>query len=181
MTKRVLVIKSNNCTGCHLCELACSSIKEGLFIPTRSRIKVVTDGLKGWSSPVVCVQCKDPLCLAACPVGAIYKVENSFGDSVVEVNKNKCTACHQCIVACPFGAIEYIKEVGIIKCDLCGGKPVCVNFCFYNCLEFEELTEEEYQKRTLRVKTFTVKTCRQIGLQEPSRRRAIVSPDISKI
>ena len=181
MNKRVLVIKSENCTGCHLCELACSSTKEGLFIPTRSRIKVVTDGLKGWSSPVVCAQCKDPLCLAVCPIGAIFKSETAQGDSIISINNKECIACHQCVVACPFGAIEYTKEVGILKCDLCGGEPVCVDYCFYNCLTFSELTEEQYHKRMSKLKALTVKVCREISKNEPSRRRAMFSKYLTEI
>lgn len=80
MTKHVLLIQSENCTGCHLCELACSSAKEGEFIPSLSRIRVVTNGLKGWSRPVVCLQCEDPLCMKVCSVDAIYKTETPQGD-----------------------------------------------------------------------------------------------------
>jgi len=181
MNSRVLVIKAENCTGCHLCELACSSAKEGQFIPIRSRIKVVTDGLKGWSNPLVCVHCKDPLCLKVCSADAIFKSVNAQGDKIIEIDKEKCIACHHCVVACPFGAIEYIKDVGIVKCDLCGGNPICVEFCFYDCLGFIELTEEQYQKRASRVSALTVKACRTISKKEPSYRRKMISRDLSKI
>jgi carbon-monoxide dehydrogenase iron sulfur subunit len=181
MNTRVLAIKAKNCTGCHLCELACSSAKEGLFIPIRSRIKVITDGLNGCSSPVVCVQCKDPLCLAVCSVEAIFESETSQGDKFIDINKEKCIACHKCVVACPFGAIEYIKDVGIVKCDLCGGKPICVDYCFYDCLEFIELTEEQYQKRVTKINVLAIKACRKISKKEPTYRRTMFSLDLSKI
>ena len=79
MTNGVLEIKAENCTGCRMCELACSSSKEGLFIPDHSRIKVVTKELEGWSGPVVCLQCDDAMCLKACSVDAIYKSETPEG------------------------------------------------------------------------------------------------------
>jgi len=178
MSKRVLVIQSENCTGCHLCELICSSTKAGEFIPSQSRIRVVTNGLKGWSRPVVCLQCEEPMCMAACSVEAIYKTETPQGDSLVLVNKEKCIGCHQCIVACPFGAIEYIKELKATKCDLCGGSPVCVNFCFYDCLKFKELSDDAKQKRSTKLKALTAKFCREISKHEPHRRRMMFSLDL---
>ena len=181
MSKRVLVIKSENCTGCHLCELACSSAKEGEFIPSRSRIRVVSNGLKGWSRPVVCLQCEDPMCMRACLVEAIYKTETPQGDPLIAVNKEKCIGCHQCIAACPFGAIEYIKELMVNKCDLCGGTPACVNFCFYDCLKFIELSDDVYQERSTKIKALTAKACREISKYEPHRRRVMFSLDISKV
>ncbi|MFX1257468.1 MAG: 4Fe-4S dicluster domain-containing protein [Promethearchaeota archaeon] len=181
MSKRVLVINPENCTGCRMCELACSSSKEGEFNPGRSRIKVVTNGLKGWSRPVVCLQCDDPMCMAACSVEAIYKTKTPQGDSVVAVKKEKCIQCYQCIVACPFGAIDFIKELKIIKCDLCGGSPACVKFCFYNCLKFIELSEDAYQKRAKKIKALTAKAYREISKKEPYQRRVAFSLDLSKV
>lgn len=181
MNKRVLIITSENCTGCHLCELACSSTKEGLFRPIHSRIKVITDGLKGWSSPVVCVQCEDPLCLKVCPVGALHKSQTAESDYYIEINREVCTACHQCVAACPFGVIEYIKDIGIIKCDLCGGEPICVDYCFYDCLKFLELSEDQYQKRLSKLKAVIIKNCRELSKKESSSRRAKFSSDISKL
>lgn len=181
MEKRVLVIHPENCNGCHLCELACSSTKEREFIPSKSRIRVVTNGLEGWSRPVVCLQCEEPMCMAACTVDAIHKTKTPQGDNIVSVNKEKCIGCHQCIVACPFGAIEYLKEQKATKCDLCGGSPVCVNFCFYDCLKFIELSDETYRKRSTKLKALTTKVCREISKREPHRRRVMFSLDISKI
>ncbi len=181
MSNRVIVVQSEKCTGCRMCELACSSTKEGVFIPSRSRIHVVTNGLEGWSRPVVCLQCEDPMCMAVCSVGAISKTETTQGDSLISVNKEKCKGCYQCIVACPFGAIEFFKDLRAIKCDLCGGDPACVDFCFYGCLKFIELSDEVYQKRAKKIKTLTTKACREISKKEPYRRRAAVSLDLQKM
>lgn len=181
MSNRVLIILEENCTGCHMCELACSSKKEGEFIPSRSRIYVVTNGLEGWSRPVVCLQCEDPMCMKACSVGAIFKTETTQGDSLISINKEKCIGCHQCIVACPFGAIDYLKELRATKCDLCGGSPTCVEFCFYGCLKFIELSDEVYQKRAKKIKALTARACRDISKNELYRRRVAFSLDLEKI
>jgi carbon-monoxide dehydrogenase iron sulfur subunit len=157
MPKKVLIIQSENCVGCHMCELACSSIKEGEFIPERSRIRVITNGLEGWSRPCVCLQCYDAMCIAACEVGAIFKCESANGGAIITVDPEKCIECNQCVEACPFGAIELIKGLGAIKCDLCGGSPACVRFCNYNCLKFLEISEEEYQVLANKIKEFSNK------------------------
>ncbi|MFX1390828.1 MAG: 4Fe-4S dicluster domain-containing protein [Promethearchaeota archaeon] len=181
MGKRVLVIQSENCVGCHLCELACSSSKEGQYIPSHSRIRVVSNELEGWSRPTVCLQCDDPMCIKVCSVEAIYKTETPQGDPVVNVNKEKCIGCHQCVVACPFGAIEYLKDSMIFKCDLCGGSPHCVEFCFYDCLKFMELSDDVYQDRLNKLTALTAKACRVISKLEPNRRRLMFSLDASNL
>lgn len=181
MTKRVLEIKSENCTGCRMCELACSSSKEGLFIPDHSRIKIISNGLEGWSRPVVCLQCEDAMCLKACSVGAIFKTETSQGDPLIAVNIEKCIGCHQCSVACPFGAIEFFKGLKAIKCDLCDGAPICVNFCFYKCLSFIELSDEDYQLRINKLKALTITACQKISKQELFKRRTDSSIVISQL
>jgi carbon-monoxide dehydrogenase iron sulfur subunit len=178
---RVLIINSENCTGCRLCELACSSSKNGEISPTRSRVKVIADTLKGRSWPAVCLQCDDPMCMAVCPVNAISKTHTAQGDPLVAVDMNKCIGCQRCSAACPFGAIAFFPELKATKCDLCEGTPKCVEFCFYECLRFVELSDEEYAKRKRKIKALTTKACREISRQEPTRRRAEFSLEASRV
>jgi len=181
MQRRVLIVQSENCTGCHMCELACSSIKEGEFIPERSRIRVVTNGLEGWSRPLVCLQCEDAMCMAACEVDAIYKNETSNGDSIIVVDPEKCIECNLCVEACPFGAIELFEGIGAIKCDLCGGSPTCVRFCNYKCLKFLEISEEEYKTRVNNIKTLSNKIQNESSKYNIYERRLAFSLDASNI
>jgi Fe-S-cluster-containing hydrogenase component 2 len=51
-----------------------------------------------------------------------------------------------CVAACPFGAVFSFKG-DIIKCDLCDGEPVCINYCSTNALVYEEETEELQRRR----------------------------------
>jgi carbon-monoxide dehydrogenase iron sulfur subunit len=178
---RVLAINAENCTGCRMCELACSSFKEGEFIPDRSRIRVVENRLEGWSRPAVCLQCEEPMCLAICPVEAISRRTTSQGDSIVAVDKEKCIGCQSCVVACPFGAVAFFPKLKATKCDLCDGSPKCAEFCFYDCLSFVELSEQDMEERAKKVKTLTAKACREIGKTETLRRRASFSLEASKI
>ena len=181
MPKRILTIQPENCTGCHMCELACSSIKEGEFIPEHSRIRVVTNGLEGWSRPLVCFQCEEAACMAACEVGAIYKTETPQGDQIIAVDSEKCIECNQCVEACPFGAMEMFNGLGAIKCDLCGGSTTCVSFCNYKCLQFIEISDEDYKNRANNIKKLTSEIQREMGKDDTYQRRLKFSLEAANI
>jgi Fe-S-cluster-containing hydrogenase component 2 len=178
---RTIVINEQNCTGCRFCELACSSFKEGQFIPDRSRIRVVHNTLEGWSRPAVCLQCEEPMCLAVCPVQAISRTKTEAGDHLIYQDPEKCIGCHRCLVACPVGAIAFFPKLKSIKCDLCGGSPRCVEFCFYDCLHFVELSEEEREKRNRKIKTLFNRAAVEISNREVSWRRGRFSSDAAAV
>ncbi len=180
MGNKVITIKAENCTGCRLCQLVCSSNKEGVFIPDHARIKVVHDALEGWSRPSVCLQCDDAMCKKVCPSGAISLSKTKGGAYVNLVDRDKCIACQRCVVACPFGAMEFFKESLATKCDLCGGDPLCVQFCFYDCLHFEELSDEQQLDRGKRIEILYRKACKQISQKELHQRREAISLEVAQ-
>ena len=47
----------------------------------------------------------------------------------LNLNEEKCIGCLACVDACPFGAIQINPDGDVLKCDLCGGDPVCVKYC----------------------------------------------------
>ena len=47
-----------------------------------------------------------------------------------------CTLCTACEKACPIGAIDIFNDF-VYVCDLCGGKPRCVEACTEGVLSFE--------------------------------------------
>ena len=51
-----------------------------------------------------------------------------------------------CLSACPFGAMVFIDKAAI-KCDHCGGKPSCVEFCQARALTYGEPNEISDAKR----------------------------------
>lgn len=144
-----LIFDPEFCTGCRTCELACSFIKEGVFSPTKSRIRVVRIDEDGIDVPVGCEHCDNPICMLICPVKAIYQDKNS---GAVLLNNESCIGCKQCLAVCPFGAIHYDSEKKLFyKCDLCNGEPECVKWCVTGALKFSENFEERLRdKRTKR-------------------------------
>jgi carbon-monoxide dehydrogenase iron sulfur subunit len=178
---RRIVINADNCTGCRSCELACSASKEGEFIPERSRIRVIGNVLEGWSRPAVCLQCEDPMCMSVCPVQAISKTKTPEGDHLVEIDREKCIGCHRCMVACPVGAIDFFPKLKTVKCDLCGGSPKCVQFCFYDCLHFIELSETERAQRSKKINSLFNRASIEIAKQEVYGRRKKYSLEASKV
>jgi len=170
MSRSILVAEAN-CTGCHSCELACSGFKEGQFIPEHSRIRVIQDALEGWSRPALCLQCDDPMCMAVCPVGAVSMTETPEGDRVVAVDAKQCIGCRRCVVACPVGAMDFAPGLKALKCDLCGGSPKCVQFCFYGCLHFVELSQAERAQRSKKVERLLNRMAAAIAKRDTYRRR----------
>lgn len=63
------------CTGCKLCELACSAVKTGLFQPTESRIRVKLVDIPEIPVPILKENCDycfgSPVCVRFCNTGAI--------------------------------------------------------------------------------------------------------------
>ena len=125
--QKSLNISPEKCTGCLLCELACSLEHEGSFNPAKSRIKVIEFASLGRMVPYTCTQCADAWCVKACPVNAIVINHETGAKEVIDA---LCVGCKVCTIACPFGAINYNADTGkVLKCDLCGGDPKCVEAC----------------------------------------------------
>ncbi len=125
--QKSLHIIAERCTGCLQCEMACSFEADGVFNPSRSRIKVFPLHDEGRFVPYTCTQCADAWCVKACPVDAIVINRETGAKEVLE---NVCVGCKVCTISCPFGTINYSQATGkVIKCDLCGGDPECVKAC----------------------------------------------------
>jgi Fe-S-cluster-containing dehydrogenase component len=146
-----LIFNPEKCTGCRACELACSFSCEGLFVPNKSRIKAARIDEEGMDIPMGCFHCDQAPCMLLCPVRAIYFDKDMGG---VLINHDKCIGCRLCMTACPFGAISYDSERRLVyKCDLCGGDPECVKWCFTQALTYEEAETLAKDKRSKKVES----------------------------
>lgn len=134
---KVLNVNLEKCTGCRLCEMACSFGRFGYFSAFDSAIRIVRGATFFEYFPQVCTQCVDAFCARACPTGALQRK-----GSIVDYNKLQCILCRQCLLACPWGFIYPDTDLQyMIKCDLCGGDPECVRVCFNDAIEYVEVAD----------------------------------------
>ena len=126
-SKGRLRVKQSICNACMSCQIYCATTKEGICAPTRSRVRIQLEPLTARHRITLCRQCEKALCAEACPEGAITLSEDG---SYWEIDYEKCTLCKECVEACKLGAIRFDPEGDrIIKCDTCGGVPLCAQVC----------------------------------------------------
>ena len=163
MGSKFVVADPGLCIGCETCMAGCMmkhAVPGDVEKPRLTLVKTLSV-----SAPIVCHQCADAPCVAACPEGALY-----FAEDRVAMNQERCIGCRSCVLACPYGAVQIdpVKGVAtmgnlsmespqkafIVKCDLCYDReagPVCVSVCPTNSLlvvDEEELVERQRQRRT---------------------------------
>ncbi len=117
--------------------------------------------------PTICMQCQNPPCVYACPVGATWKTP----EGITLIDQNRCIGCRLCIAGCPYERrfytwakpaipkealfLEYNVEhqipsqKGVVyKCDFCpemaraGRLPFCVQACPQNAMYYGDLEED---------------------------------------
>lgn len=118
-------IDYTKCTGCCLCELACSlQHVENTFNPKRSRIRIFIDG--NLFFPVIA----GPYTDAECTLKTMIVIEGHEYDG-----------CVLCRASCPAKPIFKEPDVDIpLKCDFCGEPPdpQCVKVCLSSALTLVE-------------------------------------------
>ena len=113
-SRRHIAWDARTCTGCRLCEAACSLERAGGVAPALAAIRI------GETDVRVCRQCDPAPCAGACPVEALDGGRPS----------EACLGCGLCVVACACDAIfQPTPQAPPIRCDLCGGVPRCVAIC----------------------------------------------------
>ena len=133
---KTVIVDHDKCTGCLMCAQACSLVKTGTFTPAASRIRIVDWEDSGITNPIVCQHCSEPVCLPACPEGAIGKDPRS---GIVSIDSALCINCTVCRKVCPYaGPVFSSVEKQVVLCDLCGGEPTCVGVCPTGALQYLE-------------------------------------------
>lgn len=115
-----------------------------------------------WYLPVQCMQCAKPTCVYGCPVKATWKEP----DGIVAIEYDKCIACRNCIVTCPYGArhfnweepevpreernpdVPVEEKAGVVeKCTFCiqrtrkGQTTACTEACPVGARKFGDLND----------------------------------------
>lgn len=91
------------CIGCKTCMAACFMRHDVPGTVPAPRLTLVTT--RTISAPVGCHHCAEAPCVDACPTGCLY-----FDDEHVGVHPDKCIGCRNCVLACPYGAVEIVTE-----------------------------------------------------------------------
>jgi len=127
-----VLLDLDRCIGCKSCSAAC-------FYGHRGMPSVAYGAAAEAVVPVVCRQCEDPPCVAACPFEALRRED----DGAVTRSLVFCRGCGSCVLACPFGVMDTdLTRDQVAKCDLCedrvqaGGEPRCVAACSTGALRF---------------------------------------------
>ena len=91
------------CFGCKTCMAACLHRHDAPGDVAVPRLTLVTT--RTVSAPVGCHHCADAPCVAACPTGCLYADDDHVG-----VIKEKCIGCRNCVLACPYGAVDIVRR-----------------------------------------------------------------------
>jgi electron transport protein HydN len=151
---------TGKCVGCRTCEIACAlahmtdppDVAGEMQVQLTPRLFVMVAGEV--TAPVMCRHCEDAPCANVCKMSAISRVNGR-----VLVNTERCVGCRLCLMACPFGAVEFApleRDAEPIhpttaestveknktmyranKCDLCNDRedgPACITNCPENAL-----------------------------------------------
>ncbi len=180
--KWAMVIDVKACIGCRRCVYAC--VKENNIgresgftyiqvlemLPGKVDIEhAKLDYNEGgrpdrWYMPVQCMHCAKPTCVYGCPVKATWKDP----DGIVVIDYDKCIACRNCMVTCPYDArhfnwvepevpkaevnpkVPLEEKAGVVeKCTFCvqrtrdGQTTACTEACPVGARKFGDLYDPE--------------------------------------
>jgi Fe-S-cluster-containing dehydrogenase component len=131
--RTIILTHFDLCTGCLICQLACSEVQTGGYNPRLAHLRVDFNADWNIHLPRVCAHCANAYCITVCPrKGAIGRDVSGR----VLIDSDRCTGCGLCAAHCYLGMVRIDRHAGkAVKCDLCGGDPACVRHCPTGALE----------------------------------------------
>ena len=159
------------CIGCKVCEVACKSwnqlpgdapafggdsfdntgkldaenFRHVKFIDLVPQGSMVAGNGAAWlMMSDICKHCTNASCMEVCPTNAIVKTEYN----TVYIQPDVCNGCRDCISACPYGAIGFNEQAGVVaKCTFCYDRlqanmtPACAKACPTQSIQYGTLSE----------------------------------------
>ena len=186
-----ILFDTSYCTGCRACQVGCKQWNDlpatetqntgsydPLTLSAHTWLKMSffegldKEGEVYWDFVrTSCMHCSDAACVDACPTGAM----NYRPGGVVTVDQDWCIGCRNCVQACPYDAVHYDEEKGVVqKCTLCydrvanGLEPACVKACPTGALRFGRYAElrAAAEKRVRALKADGFSEANLYGLKE---------------
>jgi formate dehydrogenase iron-sulfur subunit len=154
---KALLYDATLCIGCKACEAACATqnkLPYGDTVaaePRQSEHKFTVVLAKDDKfMRRLCMNCEEPACASACPVGAFHKTK----EGPVAYDVWKCIGCRYCMAACAFNVPKYEWQSlnpRVRKCTMCpdrvvAGQPTaCAEACPTGATKFgdrDDLVQE---------------------------------------
>jgi len=124
--------------------------KDGFFAELHPKLKPLDSATAGVFLAGCCQSPKDIPDTVAQASGAAAKAiillskgEVEIDPTVAEVVREKCSGCGECILACPYRAIERVAGKAQVNIALCKGCGTCVGACLAKAIIGHHFTDEE--------------------------------------
>jgi heterodisulfide reductase subunit A2 len=124
--------------------------KDGFFTEAHPKLKPVDTTTAGVFLAGCCQGPRDIPDTVAQASGAAARAlillnqgEVEIEPTVAEVIREKCSGCGECILACPYHAIERVEGKAQVNIALCKGCGTCVGACLAKAIIGHHFTDEE--------------------------------------
>jgi heterodisulfide reductase subunit A len=124
--------------------------KDGFFAEEHPKLKPVDTTTAGVFLAGCCQSPKDipdtvaqASAAASKAMGLLARGEIDIDPTVAEVDREKCSGCGECLLACPYNAIERVEGKAQVNIALCKGCGTCVGACLAKAITGHHFTDEE--------------------------------------
>jgi len=124
--------------------------KDGFFAEAHPKLRPVDTTTAGVFLAGCCQSPKDipdtvaqASAAASKVIGLLARGEIDIDPTIAEVDRDKCSGCGECILACPYNAIERVEGKAQVNPALCKGCGTCVGACLAKAITAYHFTDEE--------------------------------------